>query len=82
MFPGAGFLGVRAAPLSEGSGGEEPLGMAPPAPRPPQAVTRRTALIVNLPGSVNGATECLRAVLHLIPHALELLGEPHVERHP
>ena len=39
-----------------------------------QAVTRGAALIVNLPGSVNGATENLRAVLHLIPHALELLG--------
>jgi molybdopterin adenylyltransferase len=39
-----------------------------------QAVTRGAALIVNLPGSVNGATECLRAVLDLVPHALELLG--------
>ena len=39
-----------------------------------QAATRGAALIVNLPGSVNGATETLRAVLHLIPHALELLG--------
>ena len=39
-----------------------------------QAATRGAALIVNLPGSVNGATENLQAVLHLIPHALELLG--------
>ena len=39
-----------------------------------QAATRGAALIVNLPGSVNGATECLRAVLDLVPHALELLG--------
>jgi molybdopterin adenylyltransferase len=38
-----------------------------------QAATRGAALILNLPGSVNGATENLAAVLHLIPHALELL---------
>lgn len=39
-----------------------------------QAATRGAALIVNLPGSVNGATENLRAILDLIPHAVELLG--------
>jgi molybdenum cofactor synthesis domain-containing protein len=39
-----------------------------------QATTRGPALIVNLPGSVNGATENLQAVLHLIPHAVELLS--------
>lgn len=38
-----------------------------------QAATRGAALILNLPGSVAGATENLGAVLHLIPHALELL---------
>jgi molybdenum cofactor synthesis domain-containing protein len=46
-----------------------------------QAATRGTALIVNLPGSVKGATENLRAVLHLVPHALELLSGAPVE-HP
>ena len=42
-----------------------------------QAATRGSTLVINLPGSVKGATENLEAVLHLIPHALELLsGRP------
>ena len=39
-----------------------------------QAAVRGSALVVNLPGSVSGAVENLEAVLHLIPHALELLA--------
>lgn len=39
-----------------------------------QAATRGTALVVNLPGSVSGAVENLSAILHLIPHAVELLA--------
>ena len=38
-----------------------------------QAATRGTALVVNLPGSTNGATENLKVIMHLIPHALQLL---------
>jgi len=34
---------------------------------------RGTTLIVNLPGSPTGAVESLGSILHLIPHALELL---------
>ncbi|HEX8152433.1 MAG TPA: MogA/MoaB family molybdenum cofactor biosynthesis protein, partial [Thermoanaerobaculia bacterium] len=39
-----------------------------------QAATRGRSLVLNLPGSVSGATENLEAVIHLIPHALDLLG--------
>lgn len=47
-----------------------------------QAATRGSALVLNLPGSPNGARENLEAVLYLIPHALELLSGKRVERHP
>jgi molybdenum cofactor synthesis domain-containing protein len=47
-----------------------------------QAATRANALIINLPGSPRGAVENLESILHLIPHALELLGGGRVEKHP
>ncbi len=47
-----------------------------------QAVTRGRALILNLPGSRNGAVENLEAVLALIPHALELLEGASFEHSP
>ena len=33
------------------------------------------AIILNTPGSPNGARECLEAVLDVLPHALKLLAE-------
>jgi len=63
VIPGFGEL-MRAASLQKTA--MAPLSRA-------QAVTRGTALIVNLPGSESGARENLQAVLHLIPHALQLL---------
>ena len=43
------------------------------------AGTAGTCLIVNVPGSVNGAIESIGAVINVLPHALELLGgaRPH-----
>lgn len=43
------------------------------------AGTRGEALILNTPGSTNGAIETLDAVLDIVPHAIDLLagGRPH-----
>ena len=35
---------------------------------------RGRSLILNLPGSPSGAVESLRAVLHIVPHAIDLLA--------
>ncbi len=37
------------------------------------AGVRGSTLIVNLPGSPRGATECLQAIAALLPHAVEIL---------
>ena len=63
LIPGFGEL-MRATSLQKTP--MAPLSRA-------QAATRGTAVVVNLPGSERGAVENLRAVLHLIPHALDLL---------
>ncbi len=39
------------------------------------AGTRGRAVVLNTPGSPAGATECLAAVLDVLPHALALLAE-------
>ncbi len=46
-----------------------------------QAVTRGKALIINLPGSTNGAIENLDAVMYLVPHTLQLLAGGRVDAH-
>jgi molybdopterin adenylyltransferase len=38
-----------------------------------EAGTRGRTLIINLPGSRRGSTECLQALLDVLPHALEAL---------
>ena len=43
------------------------------------AGTRGTTLILNTPGSTNGARECLEAVLDVLPHALRLLASQPTE---
>jgi molybdenum cofactor synthesis domain-containing protein len=42
---------------------------------------RGHSIILNTPGSPKGAVECLEAVIDVIPHALDLLGDQPT-RHP
>jgi molybdenum cofactor synthesis domain-containing protein len=42
---------------------------------------RGHSIILNTPGSPKGSVECLQAVIDVIPHALDLLGD-HPTRHP
>ena len=41
------------------------------------AGTVGSCLIVNVPGSTNGAVESMAAIVDVVPHALELLGGGH-----
>ncbi|HUN62462.1 MAG TPA: MogA/MoaB family molybdenum cofactor biosynthesis protein [Candidatus Sulfotelmatobacter sp.] len=41
------------------------------------AAIRHQTLIINLPGSPKGATESLDAIVHLLPHAVEVLHGAH-----
>ena len=73
--------GTRAAIDREAPGLAEAMRLVSPLGRLSRAVagTRGQALILNTPGSSNGAVETLGAVLDVVPHALDLLagGRPH-----
>jgi len=73
--------GTRAAIDREAPGLAEAMRLTSSLGRLSRAIagTRGQTLIVNTPGSTNGAVETLTAVLDVVPHALELLtgGRPH-----
>lgn len=73
--------GTLAVIDREAPGLAEAMRLASPFGRLSRAVagTSGRALVLNTPGSTNGALETLAAVIEVIPHALELLagGRPH-----
>jgi molybdenum cofactor synthesis domain-containing protein len=73
--------GTKAVLEREAPGLAEAMRLVSPLGRLSRALagTRGQALVVNTPGSSNGAVETLGAVLDVVPHALDLLagGHPH-----
>jgi molybdenum cofactor synthesis domain-containing protein len=73
--------GTREVLERDAPGLAEAMRLVSPLGRLSRAIagTRGQALVVNTPGSSNGAVETLTAVLDVIPHALDLLagGRPH-----
>lgn len=73
--------GTRQVLERDAPGLAEAMRLVNPLGRLSRAVagTKGRALVLNLPGSTGGATECLEAVLDVVPHALDLLagGRPH-----
>jgi molybdopterin adenylyltransferase len=75
--------GTREILEREAPGLAEAMRLVNPLGRLSRAVAgiRGHSIILNTPGSPSGAVECLQAVLDVIPHALDLLGEQPT-RHP
>jgi len=73
--------GTKAVLHRDAPGLAEAMRLVSPLGRLSRGVagTRQDALVCNVPGSPKGAVECLRAVLDVIPHAIELMsgGRPH-----
>lgn len=73
--------GTRAVLDREAPGLAEAMRLVSPLGRLSRALagTVGQALVLNTPGSSNGAVETLDAVLDVVPHALDLLagGRPH-----
>lgn len=71
--------GTREVLDREAPGLAEAMRLANPLGRLSRAIAGvvGTALVLNLPGSPNGAVECLDAVLDVVPHALALLRGDH-----
>ncbi len=71
--------GTRAVLDREAPGLAEAMRLVNPLGRLSRGVagTVGDAIVLNTPGSTNGAVECLEAVLDVLPHALRLLvGSP------
>jgi molybdopterin adenylyltransferase len=69
--------GTREVIEREAPGLAEAMRLVNPLGRLSRAVAgvRGRAIVLNTPGSPNGAVECLQAVIDVLPHALELLAE-------
>jgi molybdopterin adenylyltransferase len=75
--------GTREILERDAPGLAEAMRLVNPLGRLSRAVAgiRGHTIILNTPGSPTGAVECLQAVIDIVPHALDLLGE-HPTRHP
>jgi molybdenum cofactor synthesis domain-containing protein len=73
--------GAKQVLERDAPGMAEAMRLVSPLGRLSRAVagSRGQALVLNTPGSSNGAVETLSAVIDVVPHALELLagGRPH-----